>query len=430
MPNSVVVGAQWGDEGKAKVIDYLTDKSDVIIRYQGGANAGHTVIADGRKFVFHLVPSGIIFPGKICVIGNGVVLDPEEFLKELDELNGKGIDHTGRLFISDTAHLVLPLHRLLDAAQESSAKSGGKIGTTGRGIGPAYSDKINRCGLRVGDLRNWDYFASRVTEAFAAKKRMVEEICGCSFDLTLDDLLKRMKIARDRLLPIIADTNDLVHSELAKGSNLLFEGAQGTFLDVDHGTYPFVTSSSTIAGGACTGSGVGPSAIDHVIGIVKVYTTRVGNGPFPTELNDATGERLRSVGGEFGATTGRPRRCGWFDGVLLKKAVRLNGFTRLALTKLDVFSGFEEIKVCTSYEIDGKLVDVMPSYTTDIEKAKPVYETLKGWTEDITACRRFEDLPANAIAFVKRVQQLCCDVPILIVSVGPDRVQTMEVTPL
>jgi adenylosuccinate synthase len=428
MPNAVIVGTQWGDEGKAKVIDYLSGSSDIVIRFHGGANAGHTVIAGGKKFIFHLVPSGIMYPDKVCVVSNGVVFDIEQFLKEIDELTDKNIGVGGRLFISDLAHLVLPYHKLQDNAAES-AMGTAKIGTTGRGIGPAYADKATRSGIRVGDLADWDGFCDKFRKNCAAKKRLLAAL-DQPFGLDVEECLAAYRPLRDRVLPFIADTSALLHSALQKGKSLLFEGAQGTFLDIDHGTYPFVTSSNTVSGAACTGSGVGPSCINHVVGIVKAYTTRVGNGPFPTEQLDETGERIRAKGGEFGATTGRARRCGWFDSVLLRRSVQLNGLTRLALTKLDVLSDFDEIKICTHYEIDGKRVDLFPTQMRLIEKAVPCYESMPGWKTDLTACHEMKDLPSNAVRYVKRLQDLCYGVPLLLVSVGPDRSQTMVVEPL
>ncbi len=429
MANAVIVGTQWGDEGKAKVIDYLTERSDLIIRFQGGANAGHTVIADGRKFIFHLVPSGIMYYDKTCVVGNGVVFDCEQFLREVDELNSFGISVDNRLFVSDLAHLVLPYHKAQDNAAESNMGQG-KIGTTGRGIGPAYSDKTSRTGLRVGDLRNWNFFSEKISTNFALKKKLIESVYQSKFDLSLDDILSQYKMIRERMLPFIADTGFLIFDASKKGKRLLFEGAQGTFLDIDHGTYPFVTSSNTLSGYACAGCGIGPSAIDHVIGIVKTYTTRVGNGPFPTELFCSTGEKLRQEGGEFGATTGRPRRCGWFDSVMVRKAAQLNGLTRLALTKLDVLNKLDTIKICTHYEIDGKKVEQYPSGLNELEKAVPVYTEMEGWKCDISGCKSMNDLPSKALQYIKKIQNLCYGIPVLILSIGPDRSQTIEVEPL
>ncbi|MCL2182606.1 MAG: adenylosuccinate synthase [Chitinispirillia bacterium] len=431
MPNAVIVGTQWGDEGKAKVIDYLTDKSDVIIRFQGGSNAGHTVIVGERKYVFHLVPSGVISAGKVCVVGNGVVVDAEQFLAEIDELAAGGVSVDGRLFVSDLAHLALPYHKALDLASESGLGAG-KIGTTGRGIGPAYADKVSRAGVRAGDLCDWDVFAAKFRAGFDAARRKTEALYGAKFDLDEGEIIEKYRMVRERMLPFIRDTAFYIFDAERAGKRLLFEGAQGTFLDIDHGTYPYVTSSNTVSGSACAGAGVGPRVIDHCIGIVKAYTTRVGNGPFPTELGngDADGEELQRVGHEFGSTTGRPRRCGWFDSVMVRKAVQLNGITRLALTKLDVLNGFGEIKICTHYEIGGKRVEQWPSCLHDLEKVVPVYETLPGWKCDISACKKFADLPSNAVRYVERLRELCYGVSALIVSVGPERSQTIEVEPI
>ncbi|MCL2219985.1 MAG: adenylosuccinate synthase [Chitinispirillia bacterium] len=429
MPNAVIVGTQWGDEGKAKVIDYLTDKSDVIIRFQGGSNAGHTVIVDGRKFVFHLVPSGVISPGKVCVVGNGVVVDAEQFLAEVDELEAGGISVSGRLFVSDLAHLVLPYHKALDSASETGLGAG-KIGTTGRGIGPAYADKVSRAGVRAGDLCDWELFCAKFRDGFSVAKRKVEALHGAAFGLDEGEILERYRYIRERMLPFIKDTAFYIFEAERAGKRLLFEGAQGTFLDIDHGTYPYVTSSNTVSGCACTGAGVGPLSINHCVGIVKAYTTRVGNGPFPTELNDATGEALQREGHEFGSTTGRPRRCGWFDSVMVRKSIQLNGITRLAFTKLDVLNGLDEIKVCTHYEIDGGRVEQWPSALHRLDQVVPVYETLPGWKSDIRGCKKFSDLPAKAAAYINRLRELCYGVPALIVSVGPDRAETIEVDPI
>jgi adenylosuccinate synthase len=429
MANTVVVGTQWGDEGKAKIIDYLTTQADVIVRFQGGANAGHTVVVDGKKFVFHMVPSGIMTPSKICVVGNGVVFDAEQFLKEVEELRATGISVENRLFVSDIAHLVLPYHKLEDAAAESR-KGQEKIGTTGRGIGPAYADKVARTGIRVGEIRDWDLFSDKFRNNFSRKQKEMAAYYESAFGLDAETILQNYRTIREKLLPFITDTGNYLFEAVRQKKRLLFEGAQGTFLDIDHGTYPFVTSSNTIAGAACTGSGIGPANINHVIGIVKAYTTRVGNGPFPTELSDATGEKLRSLGGEFGATTGRPRRCGWFDSVMVRKAAQLSGLTRLALTKIDVLNTLDEIKICTHYELSGKKVEQFPSSCSLFEKVRPVYETLAGWKTDISGCTKLGDLPSKAMAYIERLRKYCYAIPVLIVSTGPDRSQTIEVEPL
>lgn len=429
MKHCIVVGAQWGDEGKAKVIDYLTQRSDVVIRFQGGANAGHTVIADGRKFVFHMVPSGVMYPGKICIVGNGVVVDVEQFFKEVDELASCNISLDGRLFVSDLAHLVLPYHKIQDGASELSMGKK-KIGTTKRGIGPAYADKAARNGLRVGDLRDWDGFVAKLRAGYEHKKTVVEKLFGGSLNVNADEIIDQYRGYRDRLLPMVNNTAHYLFEAHRQGKRLLFEGAQGTFLDVDHGTYPFVTSSNTVAGAVCTGGGIGPTLIGEVVGIVKAYTTRVGNGPFPAELNDELGEQLRKEGDEFGATTGRPRRCGWFDSVMIRKAVELNGLTKIALTKLDVLNTFDEIKICTHYRIDGEKIEDFPTDPQMLERAEPVWETLPGWKQDIRSARSFADLPGAAQAYVNRLRELCYDIPLLMISVGPDRKETMEIEPV
>lgn len=429
MPNIAIIGSQWGDEGKAKIIDYLSEKSDVIIRFQGGANAGHTVIAEGEQFIFHMVPSGIMYPTKVCIIGNGVVFDAEQFIAEVNALREKGISLDNRLFISDLAHLVLPYHKVLDQASESNMK-GKKIGTTGRGIGPAYADKVNRIGIRTGDLLDWSSFEGKLTTAFEQKRFIIENVYNGSFDFSLNDLIDKYKSISKIIIPKICDTGSYIFNCLQQKKNLLFEGAQGTFLDIDHGTYPFVTSSSTVSGCICSGAGVGPSAINEVVGIVKAYTTRVGNGPFPTELTGETGDKLRTKGVEFGATTGRPRRCGWFDSVQVRKAIQLNGFTRIALTKLDVLNNFDEIKICTHYNKNGENIEQFPSSPTGLDNMEPVFETHPGWETDISQCKKMSELPENAVNYVKRIQELCYSIPILIISVGPDRSQTIEVEPL
>ncbi|ERP31070.1 adenylosuccinate synthase [Chitinivibrio alkaliphilus] len=425
MSNSVVIGSQWGDEGKAKVIDYLTKDSDLIIRYQGGANAGHTVVVDGKKFVFHMVPSGIMYPKKECLIGNGVVFDAPQFLKEIDELKEKGFAVEEQLFISSLAHLVLPYHKIVDKAREAYRAQGGKIGTTGRGIGPTYADKVGRSGIRLGDLLTPAVFEEKLRRNYDEKKDLVEQFYKQDFPLDFDEMLAEYRQISRRLAPFIIDTAAHIFAAAQAGKVLLFEGAQGTFLDIDHGTFPFVTSSNTTLGAIATGSGVSPRIVSDVIGIVKTYVTRVGNGPFPTELTDETGEKLQKQGGEMGATTGRPRRCGWFDAVLLRKAVQLNGFTTFALTKLDVLTGFSEIKICTHYEVDGKKTEQYPALTEEVERAKPIYEIMPGWTEDISSCRSFSELPSAAKNYVLRLQELCYNVPISLVSVGPGRDETI-----
>jgi adenylosuccinate synthase len=422
MPNRVVVGAQWGDEGKAKIVDFLTEEADLVIRFQGGANAGHTVEVGDQKFIFHLIPAGIMHPGKQCVIGNGVVLDPAQVLNEIEEVRAKGFDLDGRLWIAENAQVVLPYHKVLDQLKEKAAGKAA-IGTTGRGIGPAYYDKVNRSGIRVGDLLEEGPLKEKLDRHVAAHNETIQKMYGGQ-PLSADAIFIEYRDLGRRLAPYVADTVAIVNSALKQGKRLIFEGAQGTVLDVDHGTYPFVTSSNTVAAAACVGSGVGPTAIDQVIGVVKAYTTRVGNGPFPTEELGAIGKELRLIGHEYGATTGRERRCGWFDAVLVRRAAMVNGLTHLAITKMDVMDGFDEIQVCTHYELDGRRLDQFPSQISAVEKVKPVYETLPGWKSPTVEVREWKDLPVNAQKYLKRVSELL-EVPIGIISLGPKRHQTI-----
>jgi adenylosuccinate synthase len=423
MANVVVVGAQWGDEGKGKVVDIYTEHADDIVRYQGGNNAGHTLVVGSEKIVLHLIPSGILHEGKRCIIGNGVVLDPEVFIREITKLKESGrIKDDACLLLSESLHVIMPYHKQIDIARE--ARSGDKkIGTTGRGIGPCYEDKIGRRGIRLMDLLNEEVFARKLKEFLVEKNYLLENLLGekpCSFEETLAEYRGYAQV----LKKYVADTALVLDKDLKAGKKLLFEGAQGTLLDVDHGTYPYVTSSSTCAGGACTGSGVSPRNIHEIIGISKAYVTRVGSGPFPTELLDATGEQLRQTGGEFGATTGRPRRCGWFDSMVIRYSVRVNGLTGIALTKLDVLSDFDTIKVCTGYAFEGKMLETLPAALEVFENCQPVYEELPGWRSDITGAKSFEELPENARAYVRRLEELAgCQ--IVMVSVGPRRDQTI-----
>jgi adenylosuccinate synthase len=423
MANVVVVGAQWGDEGKGKVVDIYTEYADDIVRYQGGNNAGHTLVVGDEKVVLHLIPSGILHDGKRCIIGNGVVLDPEVFIMEITRLKASGrIKDDSCLLLSESMHIIMPYHKRIDIARE--AKSGDKkIGTTGRGIGPCYEDKIGRRGIRLMDLLDSDTFARKLKEFLVEKNFILQQFLGespCSFDEIFAEYQGYAEILRR----YVADTALILSKDLKAGKKALFEGAQGTLLDVDHGTYPFVTSSSTCSGGACTGSGVSPRDIHEIIGISKAYVTRVGSGPFPTELLDETGEQLRKVGGEFGATTGRPRRCGWFDAMVTRYAVRINGLTGISLTKLDVLSDFDTIKVCTGYTYNGKALETLPASLEIFEKCQPVYEELPGWNCDITGVRTFEELPTNAQSYVKYLEKLAgCQ--IVMVSVGPRRDQTI-----
>lgn len=417
----VVVGAQWGDEGKGKLVDVLAERADMVVRYQGGANAGHTVVTGETQFILQQIPSGILHPRVTCVVGNGVVLDPDQLFTELDQLSGKGIDTTGRLFVSDRAHLVLPYHKLLDAATEKSQK----IGTTGRGIGPSYEDKYGRRGIRVGDLRHLDCTRPVLAERVDRANRLLE-MMGTGERASLDAHVELLERWAPRLLPLTADTGLLVHRAVRQGRRVLLEGAQGSLLDVDHGTYPFVTSSNTTSGGAAVGAGIGPTAINGVLGVVKAYTTRVGNGPLPTEATDQDGERLRELGGEFGAVTGRPRRCGWFDATVVRYAVRVNGLTGLAVTKLDVLDTFAQIRVGTAYRLDGDSCEEMPSEVDLLGRVQPVYEVLPGWQRSTADARKLADLPVEARRYLDRLEQLS-GAPIRYVSVGTRRDQIIEV---
>jgi adenylosuccinate synthase len=428
MPNVVVVGAQWGDEGKGKVVDLLTQHAQVVVRFQGGNNAGHTLVVGGQKTVLHLIPSGILHPGKTCVIGNGVVVDPAVLVGEIDALKARGLlKDDANLLISENAHVIFPWHKLLDSLREK-LRGGSAIGTTGRGIGPAYEDKVARHGIRVRDLLNTERLNRRVSERLPAALDELRELALAARisppQLETQQVVTEFAGLGERLRPYVADTSLFLSGQIQRGARILLEGAQGTLLDVDHGTYPFVTSSNCVAGNAAVGAGIGPTAVDKVMGISKAYTTRVGGGPFPTELNDETGERLRKVGDEFGATTGRPRRCGWLDGVVLRYAVRVNGLWGLSLTKLDVLSGLKQLSICTSYELDGKKVTELPTDHEDLERVKPVYETLPGWEEPLAGVRTLDELPAAALRYVRRVEEVA-GVPVVCISVGADRGETI-----
>jgi len=426
MPAVVLLGAQWGDEGKGKATDLLGGRVDYVVRYQGGNNAGHTVVIGDQKFALHLLPSGILTPTVTSVIGNGVVIDPEVLLRELAGLKERGVE-TGKLLISANAHLITPYHVTLDKTIERFLGNA-KIGTTGRGIGPTYGDKVARLGIRVQDIFDPSILRQKVEGALAHKNQVLVKVYNVRAidpDAIVDSLLEYAEILR----PYVTDTALLLNTALAEGKTVLLEGGQGTLLDVDHGTYPFVTSSNPTAGGACTGSGIGPTRITRVIGILKAYTTRVGSGPFPTELLDADGERLRAIGGERGTTTGRPRRCGWFDAPIARFATRVNGLTDFFLTKLDVLTGFEQIPVCVAYEIDGVRHDEIPMTQTDFHHAKPIYEMLPGWSEDISGARTVEDLPANARAYVKFLEDIS-GAPMSAIGVGQDRNATIVVNDL
>lgn len=418
----VVVGAQWGDEGKGKLVDVLAERADLVVRYQGGANAGHTVVIGEKQFILRQIPSGILHSGVTCLIGNGVVLEPENLFKELDSLHERGIDTAGRLYISDRAHLVLPYHKLLDAASEKSQK----LGTTGRGIGPAYEDKYGRRGLRVADLRRVECAAAVVTDRVRRANQLLE-LMGSSERADLNEHLRLIERLAPRLLPLAADVGLMVYRAIRERRRVLLEGAQGALLDVDHGTYPYVTSSNTTAGGAAVGAGIGPTAIDGVLGVVKAYTTRVGNGPLPTEAGSPYGERLRELGGEFGAVTGRPRRCGWFDATVVRYATRVNGLTGLAVTKLDVLDTFAEIPIGTMYRLAGEACEEMPAEVEALARVEPVYEVMPGWSRPTGDARKLSDLPAAARAYLDRLEALS-GVPVRYVSVGTRRDQIIEVT--
>jgi adenylosuccinate synthase len=417
----VVVGAQWGDEGKGKLVDVLSERADLVVRYQGGANAGHTVVIGDKQFVLRQIPSGILHQRVTCIIGNGVVLEPENLFAELDNLHQRGIDTTGRLLVSDRAHLVMPYHKLLDAASERSQK----LGTTGRGIGPAYEDKYGRRGIRVGDLRRVECAPALLTERVRRANQLLE-LMGSSERADLQEHVKLLERLAPRLLPLAADTGLMVDRAVREGRRVLLEGAQGALLDVDHGTYPYVTSSNTTAGGAAVGSGIGPTRINGVLGVVKAYTTRVGNGPLPTEAESPQGERLRELGGEFGAVTGRPRRCGWFDATVVRYAARVNGLTGLAVTKLDVLDSFSEIPVGAMYRLDGEVCEEMPAEVEALGRVQPVYEIHRGWQQPTGGARSLADLPAAARAYLDRLEALS-GVPVRYVSVGTRRDQIIEV---
>ena len=423
MPAIVLLGAQWGDEGKGKATDILGDHVDYVVRYQGGNNAGHTVVIGDQKYALHLLPSGILSPNVVPVIGNGVVIDPGVLLQEIKGLTERGID-CSRLVISSNAHLITPYHRTIDKVTERFLGNS-KIGTTGRGIGPAYADKINRIGIRVQDLFDPSILRQKIEGALRDKNQVLIKVFNRK-NIELDEVLEEYLGYAQVLLPFVADTGLLLNKALDAGKIVLLEGSQGTLLDVDHGTYPFVTSSNPTAGGACTGSGIGPTKITRVIGIVKAYTTRVGSGPFPTELLDDDGEKLRTIGGEIGVTTGRARRCGWYDAPIARYAVRVNGLTDFFLTKLDVLTGWEKIPVCVAYEIDGRRVEELPASQSDFHHAKPIYQYLPGWTQDISHAKTVSDLPQTAQQYVKFLEDIS-GAPMSAIGVGPGRTQTIVV---
>ncbi len=421
----VVVGAQWGDEGKGKVIDLLTEFADIIVRFQGGNNAGHTLVVGGEKFVFHLIPSGILHETKRCIIGNGLVIDPGVLIEEIDELRKRGyFPNDDQLLISEEAHLIMPYHKKIDVARER-LQGRNRIGTTGRGIGPAYEDKVGRCGIRVVDLLDEGVFEKKlesnlVQKNFLLSQFLHEEPCS------KDEVIEHYMGFRMRMKPFVANTSVFLSDAMNRDEKILFEGAQGCFLDVDHGTYPYVTSSNTVAGNACAGAGVGPTRIDYVLGVSKAYTTRVGEGPFPTELKDKMGEKIRERGGEYGATTGRPRRCGWFDAVMVNYAVRLNGGNGLVITKLDVLDEVERIKICTGYQHDGQVLKVVPASIEVLKACEPIYEECDGWLCSTRNARKFQDLPEKAQAYIKKLEDFT-QTKIVAVSVGSDREETIMI---
>ncbi|MEX0844133.1 MAG: adenylosuccinate synthase, partial [Balneolaceae bacterium] len=421
MSTRVVIGAQWGDEGKGKIVDLLSDKADYVVRFQGGANAGHTLKFDDTKVVLHLIPSGIFNGDAHCVIGNGVVIDPIALVEEIKGVQKMGFNLEGRFFISQTAHVILPYHKLLDQLKEKR-RGGDAIGTTGRGIGPAYVSKVSRVGIRMVDLLDREILREKIDQNLKDINFALENLYK-EPTLNTDELMDEVESAINTLKPYICNTTNLMHEGIKNKKSILLEGAQGTMLDVDHGTYPYVTSSSPSSGGACIGSGIPPTALDKIMGITKAYCTRVGNGPFPTELLDETGEKLRKKGQEFGATTGRPRRCGWIDLVALKYVVQLNGMNELALTKMDVMDGFEEINVCTSYKLNGKETDIFPLRLDEIQEVEPVYTSLPGWTNSIEGITDWGDLPATAQSYIRFIEEYL-GVKFTIISTGPKRSET------
>lgn len=422
MPVRIVIGAQWGDEGKGKVVDLLSSDAKYVVRYQGGANAGHTLKFDDTTIVLHLIPSGLFNGNSKCIIGNGVVIDPIALVEELEEVQSHSIELEGRLFISSSAHLILPYHKILDQVKEKSRGSDA-IGTTGRGIGPAYVSKVSRIGIRMDDLLDEKALNEKIRKNLKDINRALENVYH-EEPLDANEMIEELKPAIDKVKPFICNTSQILHEALENDESVLLEGAQGSLLDVDHGTYPYVTSSSPTAGGACTGSGIPPLAISHAMGITKAYVTRVGNGPFPTELNDEHGKTLRKNGQEFGATTGRPRRCGWLDLVALKYAVQLNGMNELALTKLDVLDDFEEIKVCTEYKLDHGTTKTFPLDTENVEKAKPVYKSFEGWKTSTREISTFENLPEKAKEYIAFIEDYV-GVSFNVISTGPKRSETI-----
>lgn len=422
MSVKIIVGAQWGDEGKGKIVDLLSEQVDIVARYQGGANAGHTIVIDGEQYILHLVPSGILHKNTICVIGNGVVIDPLALLEEIEFLKSKGISVDGRLWISHRAHLIMPYHKLLDQAKESK-DADRKIGTTGRGIGPAYVDKVNRMGIRIVDLLDRDTLEEKLRTNIKEKNEILKKIYK-EKEIDVDQIINEYLDFDKKIDPYIKDVSTFLNESLKDGKQILLEGAQGTLLDIDFGTYPYVTSSNPTSGGACAGVGIGPTKIESVLGVIKAYTTRVGMGPFPTEIGDEEDFDLRDLGGEYGATTGRPRRCGWFDALIAKFAVQVNGLDSFALTKLDVLDTLEEVKVCVAYKYQGKTITTFPSEMRILENCEPVYESFPGWQKPTSGIRSYQDLPANAKAYLDAIKNLT-QTDFSIISVGSGREQTI-----
>lgn len=421
MSVSIVVGSQWGDEGKGKVVDLLSSKVDIVARYQGGANAGHTIHIGDNKFVFHLIPSGILHKDVICVIGNGVVIEPKALLDELDMLSKSGIDFDSRLFISHNAHLIMPYHKLIDLINEKGTQ---KIGTTGRGIGPCYIDKYARRGIRIADLLDKNLLQEKIRNNIKEKNNLLKKVYEHD-ELNVNEIIEEFLDFDAKIDKYITNTSAFLNDAIAKNKSVLLEGAQGALLDVDHGTYPYVTSSNPTSGGACTGTGIPPTKITDVIGIVKAYTTRVGLGPFPTELINDDGDKLRKIGVEFGATTGRPRRCGWFDAFLVNYSTKINGINKAVITKLDVLSNFDEIKICVGYEIKGKKLKYFPTSEAELNNSNPIYEVFAGWKTDISEAKNYNDLPENAKNYLSFIAEFC-GFEINYISVGPKRSQTIE----
>ncbi|EJO5348143.1 adenylosuccinate synthase [Clostridium botulinum] len=422
----IVLGAQWGDEGKGKMTDYLAESADVVVRFQGGNNAGHTVVVGEKEYKLHLIPSGILYNDKLNVIGNGVVLDPKALFEEISYLESLGVEITpDRLMISDRAHVIMPYHRVLDGIKER-ARGSKDIGTTGKGIGPSYTDKMERSGIRVCDLIHKEVFEENLKETLEIKNKIITEVFGGEA-LDYNEIRDEYLGYAEKLKPFVKDISVVVNKKIKEGKEVLFEGAQGTLLDIDYGTYPYVTSSSTIAGGVCTGAGVGPTAITNGVGIAKAYTTRVGKGPFPTELLDKTGDWIREKGHEFGVTTGRARRCGWLDLVILKTSARISGLTSFAVTKIDTLAGLDTLKVCTGYKLNGEIIDYVPASLEDLGQCQPIYEEFEGWDDSIANARSYEDLPENAKKYLKKIEEFT-ETKVSIVSVGPKRDQTMMIS--